>query len=120
VQSVAFSRDGRLLASSGPDSILIWDPVKGKELVRCQKERSSAVTVALSPHGRRVAAPSGSGVRIWDATTGQVIETLGGFAGLIRGVTFSPDGQRLAVASGYFGYGEVRIVQVTPLGAAPE
>jgi hypothetical protein len=121
VQSVGFSPDSRLLATGAVDSLRIWDPLKGVQLVQCQREKGGAgLCATFSPHGRRVAGFSGGGVRIWDPTTGRVIESIDGFAGLIRCAAFSPDGQRLAVATGYPGYGEVRIVQVTPLGPAPE
>ena len=106
VYAVAFSPDGRLLASAGKDqTIKIWDLATDQE-VRTLPGRGDLVSsVAFSPDGRLLASANGYGedfrpadVRIWEVTTGQEVCTCRGHASAVAGVSFSPDGLRLASA----------------------
>jgi eukaryotic-like serine/threonine-protein kinase len=105
--SVAFSRDGRRLASgSGPGSVKLWDPEAGDEPLRSFFQSSGVAALAFSPDGGRLAVASfGRRVDVWDTTTGEPVHTLR-HSGLVLGVAFSPDGRRLASA------GEDKVVRV--------
>jgi WD40 repeat protein/serine/threonine protein kinase len=99
VYSVVFSRDGRRLASAS-DSVRVWDPASGQEILKIKEPTGLVPCVSFSPDGRRLAGASWDNrVRIWDAASGQLIETLKGHARLVTSVTFSPDGRRVASAS---------------------
>jgi WD40 repeat protein/GTPase SAR1 family protein len=101
VYRIAWSPDGRWLASPSNDTtIRIWDTVTG-DVVRTLKEHTGAViSVAWSPDGRRLAsAADDQSVRLWDAETGQAQQTLEGHTGNVKSVAWSPDGRRLASAS---------------------
>ena len=101
VYGVAFSPDGRLLATAGDDETArIWDPATGEQLRTLTGHTSPVTGVAFSPDGRLLATASNDKTaRIWDPATGEQLRTLTGHTGPVNGVAFSPDGRLLATAS---------------------
>jgi WD40 repeat protein len=99
VVALAFSPDGRLLASGNPfEAIRTWDAGTGK-VVLSLPEKHGAMALAFAPDGRLLASACLSGtVRLWDAGTGKLVRSLRGYQGWVNGLTFSPDGKVLAVA----------------------
>eukprot|EP00762_Andalucia_godoyi_P008561 ANDGO_01312.mRNA.1 Vegetative incompatibility protein HET-E-1 len=97
VQSVAFSPDGKRIASGSYDNtVKVW---QDGQCIQTLSGHSSYVNgVAFSPDGKRIAsASSDSTVKVWE--DGQCIQTLSGHSSYVNGVAFSPDGKRIASAS---------------------
>ena len=101
VWGVAFSPDGRRLATASVDSTArLWDPATGEHLRTLTGHHSTVLGVAFSPDGRRLATASvDKTARLWDPATGKHLLTLTGHDDMVGGVAFSPDGRLLATAS---------------------
>ena len=67
---VAYSPDGRLLASGSADkTVRIWDLATGQEIRTLVGHTDWVTGVSFSPDGRRLASSSYDGtVKIWDLT----------------------------------------------------
>ncbi|MBN1508053.1 MAG: protein kinase [Sedimentisphaerales bacterium] len=75
---VAFSTDGRRLATGGgssPDAVKLWDPVTRRELLTLSGQGSIFASVVFSPDGRWLAACSMEGrLNLWRAPSWAEIE----------------------------------------------
>jgi WD40 repeat protein len=107
-QGLAFSPDGKRLATSGGDQLVhVWDLVTGKEVLILAGHMAPVDRVIFSPDGTRIATIAHDGeARVWDAKSGQKLFSLQAFvantiqAGNPVGIAFSPDSSRLATAGG--------------------
>ncbi|PHM10091.1 protein kinase domain-containing protein [Nostoc sp. 'Peltigera malacea cyanobiont' DB3992] len=94
ISSVAYSPDGRIIASGSEDeTIKLWDVGTGREIYTFQGHSSYVKSVAFSPDGKTLASGSNDKtIKLWDVTTGGKIRTI---KTLSDSVAFSPDGKTL-------------------------
>ena len=101
VQSVAFSRDGTLLATGARDaSVSLWDVAARKHTATLPGHRLGVRSVAFSPDGRALASASDDGdIRLWDGTNIGNTVTLKAHGGEVTSVAFTRGGETLASGS---------------------
>ena len=103
VLSVAFSPDGKTLASGNADqTVRLWNVATGRQIGQPLTGNTGFAdefvdAVAFSPDGKTLASGSYDGtVRLWDLATGRQIGNPLTGRGKVLSVAFSPDGKTLA------------------------
>ena len=98
VRALAYSPDGRTLASGGDDKVVgVWDARSGKALKWLESQQGALYSINYSPDGKTLASGGQSGtVQLLDADSGKVFKTLLGHIGAVISIAFSPDGKTIA------------------------
>lgn len=104
ISSLAFSRDGKLLACGMDDGSLgLWDITRDAPAETWRgapKVPGGRSVVAFSPDGKRLLSGGNDGrANLWNVEDRKLFRSLYSPSGAVNAVTFSPDGEQIAVAS---------------------
>ncbi len=97
VECLAFSADGKRLASGSQDrTIRIWDVATGECVQTLHGHREAVMSVAFAPARRRLVSVSLDRTgRIWSLEKGKEEAVLEGHTGMVLAAAWSPDGRTI-------------------------
>jgi WD40 repeat protein len=97
VHAVAFSTDGKTLASAGDDGVVrLWNTADGAEHPLTRGPAGSVNHLCIAPSGEMLATATDDGtITLWDAIKGKPSHTLRDHQSAIGNLLFSPDGTLL-------------------------
>ena len=92
IRTIAFSpKDDLLVIGCKQGTIIVWDLLKNKEMLRLQDER--ILDLAVSPDGKRLLSASVSAdIKVFDLNSGKIIAKLEGHSGCVSSVQYNKKG----------------------------
>jgi WD40 repeat protein/tRNA A-37 threonylcarbamoyl transferase component Bud32 len=103
VSSVAFSPDGKRIASGSWDTtVKVWDASSGEDILTLEGDTSRVPYMTLSPEGKQIPRERGDHtVKARDASSGRIVTVSGVSVHYpsVTSVAFSPDSKRIASGS---------------------
>jgi WD40 repeat protein/beta-lactamase regulating signal transducer with metallopeptidase domain len=98
-RALAFSPDGKQVASASGSTIRLWEAATGKEVPLLGGHRKAPTAILVAPDGKTVVSWGGDRViQRWDAATGKVQGQFAAPTGTTL-AAFSPDGRIIALAN---------------------
>jgi WD40 repeat protein len=99
IAGVAFSPDGKSIATCAGNAIHVWDASSGNESQVMKMHEGEVYSIAFSPDGKRIASGGGQTVRVWDVANGKdTVKCKGHSARVIR-VEFVDGGRSILSGS---------------------
>lgn len=106
IYSVALTQDGKILAATDNNKVLIWDTSNANQInkLEVKGERAGTIYALAFSSDAKLLASGGSdhNLRLWDVSTGQQIAKMIGHSDHLYAVSFHPDGKILASGSSDF------------------
>jgi RNA polymerase sigma factor (sigma-70 family) len=101
IHALAYSPDGRLLATVAGDKYLrVWDTATGHKAWQTEGDKRGNTAVAFSPDGKTLAwGEFGGAVRLWEVATQRERRRFVGHPAAVHSLAFSPDGRMLVSSS---------------------
>jgi WD40 repeat protein len=101
VQALAFSPDGKVLASGDPDGRLcLWDAATGKELRQLKRDAKGVQSVFFSPDGKLLISGGNDGaIQLWESATGKEVRRGDYPQADLRTLVLSRDGKLLVACT---------------------
>jgi len=97
-RSVAFSPDGKLLASAS-ENVALWD-VSSRKLLTRFDDNSTVWSVMFSPDGKQlVSTHANDKIMVWDIADRRRAGSFNGHGDTVRAIALSPDGKWMASGS---------------------
>jgi len=100
IHDAGWSRDGRLIATSGFDgTVRVWEIATGKQILSVKPLNTFACSVAFSPDGRLLAAGGSDDgqLKLIDVASGRIVRSLQTSDSTLYAMEFTPDGRHLVV-----------------------
>jgi WD40 repeat protein/tRNA A-37 threonylcarbamoyl transferase component Bud32 len=97
--AVAFSPDGKTIASPGVNGVILWDAATSQERASLKGHLNAVTKLAFSPKGKMLVSVSSDCIRLWSTASGPEIAILKGHRGHVTAMAFSPDRKTFASGS---------------------
>jgi WD40 repeat protein len=105
VHALAFSANGRILATAGEagagakrqGEVHLYDAATGTDWARAPAPKAPLLAVAFAPVGRLLATGDAQGdIQVWDSLNGKQRHAFPAHGGPVKALAFAPDGKTLA------------------------
>ena len=107
---LAFSPDGKQLATAHRWWVVVWDPATGRELRRFRAEDGDSVS--FLPDSRTLFLAGRNTFRSFDTATGSPIHLYEGHQNGVTAIAYAPDGKQIATAATGLNHGELLVWDV--------
>jgi len=98
--ALAFSLDGKVLATGGSSSIRLWDPTTGQEQCRFEGHHAQVMDLAFSPDGSLLASAGADGVvTVWELRKKNAPRPLTGVGYRLTAFTLTANGRLLLTSA---------------------
>jgi RNA polymerase sigma factor (sigma-70 family) len=98
VFALAYSPDGKMIATTGLGrALVLWDAATGKP-IRVFPSSGQPRRVAFSPDGKMIATSQRTG-QLWDVASGRMLRELKSIQSTVYALAFAPDGKTLATTN---------------------
>jgi WD40 repeat protein len=99
VQSLAFNRDGNMLASGGFRNVKLWRRPGDLFRLKLATAKENVTALAVSADRTMLAVGADNEVQLWDLASGKLVRTLPGHEAAVTGLRFAVDGTTLVSSS---------------------